>query len=192
MDRRLATIFCQGFDDCNSLASAVKVQMPSPSLMGPALRHGVSLLERWRLAAGTPPAAQHAAPVRLVVTVGVSPGRSGDALEHRSQCLFLLQLVHMFASLLERPLIKAEVSPCYSALLGMFSAELDNVKALYDAQTASPLPCRGGPPVNKNMPPVAGQLKWALELQQRLEGPHRDLFAISHPYVQVHSVTPWG
>ncbi|KAF1507297.1 Dynein heavy chain 17, axonemal, partial [Eudyptula minor] len=114
VDRRLATIFCQGFDDCNSLASAVK-------------------------------------------------------------------LVHMFASLLERPLIKAEVSPCYSALLGMFSAELDNVKALYDAQTASPLPCRGAPPVNKNMPPVAGQLKWALELQQRLEGPHRDLFAISHP-----------
>ncbi|XP_059684255.1 dynein axonemal heavy chain 17 [Gavia stellata] len=114
VDRRLATIFCQGFDDCHCLASAVK-------------------------------------------------------------------LVHMFASLLERPLIKAEVSPCYSALLGMFSAELDNVKALYDTQTTSPLPCGGGPAVNKNMPPVAGQLKWALELQQRLEGPHRDLFAIGHP-----------
>ncbi|XP_075374780.1 dynein axonemal heavy chain 17-like [Mycteria americana] len=121
VDRRLATIFCQGFDDCNCLASAVK-------------------------------------------------------------------LVHMFASLLERPLIKAEVSPYYSALLGMFSAELDDVKALYDAQTASPPPCGGGPPtdknmppINRNMPPVAGQLKWALELQQRLEGPHRDLFAIDHP-----------
>ncbi|XP_040979289.1 LOW QUALITY PROTEIN: dynein heavy chain 17, axonemal [Aquila chrysaetos chrysaetos] len=113
-DRRLATIFCQGFNDCNCLASAVK-------------------------------------------------------------------LVHMFASLLERPLIKAEVSPHYSALLGMFKAELENVKALYDAQTASPPLHRGGPAINKNMPPVAGQLKWALELQQRLEGPHRDLFAISHP-----------
>ncbi|XP_075025374.1 dynein axonemal heavy chain 17 [Calonectris borealis] len=114
VDRRLATIFCQGFDDCNCLASAVK-------------------------------------------------------------------LVHMFASLLERPLIKAEVSPYYSALLEMFNAELDNVKALYDAQTTSPPPCGGGLPLNKNMPPVAGQLKWALELQQRLEGPYRDLFAISHP-----------
>uniref|UniRef100_A0A8C0BA58 Dynein axonemal heavy chain 17 n=1 Tax=Buteo japonicus TaxID=224669 RepID=A0A8C0BA58_9AVES len=117
-DRRLATIFCQGFDDCNCLASSVK-------------------------------------------------------------------LVHMFASLLERPLIKAEVSPYYSALLGMFKAELENVKVLYDAQTASPPLHRGSPAINKNMPPVAGQLKWALELQQRLEGPHRDLFAISHPYVQV-------
>ncbi|XP_075576162.1 dynein axonemal heavy chain 17 isoform X2 [Pelecanus crispus] len=114
VDRRLATIICQGFDDCNCLASAVK-------------------------------------------------------------------LVHMFASLLERPLIKAEVSPYYSALLGMFNAELDNVKALYDAQTASPPPHGQIPHINKNMPPVAGQLKWALELQQRLEGPHRDLFAIDHP-----------
>ncbi|KFP53735.1 Dynein heavy chain 17, axonemal, partial [Cathartes aura] len=114
VDRRLATIFCQGFDDCNCLASAVK-------------------------------------------------------------------LVHMFASLLERPLIKAEVSPYYSALLGMFKAELENMKVLYDAQTASLPLCRGAPAMNKNMPPVAGQLKWALELQQRLEGPHRDLFAIGHP-----------
>ncbi|NXN68995.1 DYH17 protein, partial [Himantopus himantopus] len=114
VDRRLATIFCQGFDDCNCLASAVK-------------------------------------------------------------------LVHMFASLLERPLIRAEVSPYYSALLGMFKAELENVKVLYDTQTASPPPLGGNPAINKNMPPVAGQLKWALELQQRLEGPHRDLFAINHP-----------
>ncbi|NXA28829.1 DYH17 protein, partial [Ibidorhyncha struthersii] len=116
VDRRLATIFCHGFDDCNCLASAVK-------------------------------------------------------------------LVHMFASLLERPSIKAEVSPYYSALLGMFKAELENVKVLYDAQTASPPPPGGNPAINKNMPPVAGQLKWALELQQRLEGPHRDLFAINHPVI---------
>ncbi|NXL03800.1 DYH17 protein, partial [Mesembrinibis cayennensis] len=92
-----------------------------------------------------------------------------------------VKLVHMFASLLERPLINAEVSPYYSVLLGMFNTELDNVKALYDAQTASPPLLGGGLSINKNMPPVAGQLKWALELQQRLEGPHRDLFAISHP-----------
>ncbi|NXE29303.1 DYH17 protein, partial [Ardeotis kori] len=91
-----------------------------------------------------------------------------------------VKLVQMFAFLLERPLIQAELSPCYSALLGMFSTELDDVKALYDAQTASP-PHGGGPHINKNMPPVAGQLKWALELQQRLEGQHRDLFAVSHP-----------
>ncbi|NXJ83957.1 DYH17 protein, partial [Trogon melanurus] len=114
MDRRLATIFCQGFDDCNCLASAVK-------------------------------------------------------------------LVHMFGSLLERPLIKAEISCCYSALLEMFKAELDNVKVLYDAQTTPPLLPGAGSAIHRNLPPVAGQLQWALELQQRLEGPHKDVFAIDHP-----------
>lgn len=87
----------------------------------------------------------------------------------------------MFASVLERPLIRAEASPCYLALLGMFEAELEIVKMLFDTRLMpSPLP-RGGPAIHKNMPPVAGQLKWSLELQQRLEGPHEELLAIKHP-----------
>uniref|UniRef100_A0A8C0VE51 Dynein axonemal heavy chain 17 n=1 Tax=Cyanistes caeruleus TaxID=156563 RepID=A0A8C0VE51_CYACU len=81
-----------------------------------------------------------------------------------SACLSLLQLVHMFASVLERPLIKAEASPCYLALLGMFEAEVESVKTLYDTRFLSPPPPRGGPAIHKNMPPVAGQLKWSLEL----------------------------
>nr|XP_054501017.1 dynein axonemal heavy chain 17 [Agelaius phoeniceus] len=92
-----------------------------------------------------------------------------------------VKLVHMFATVLERPLIKAEASPCYLALLGMFEAELESVKMLYDTRFVSPPPPGGGPAIHKNMPPVAGQLKWALELQQRLEGPRRDLLAMKHP-----------
>ncbi|XP_030817712.1 dynein heavy chain 17, axonemal [Camarhynchus parvulus] len=92
-----------------------------------------------------------------------------------------VKLVHMFATVLERPLIKAEASPCYLALLGMFEAELESVKMLYDTRFVSPPPPRGGPAIHKNMPPVAGQLKWALELQQRLEGPRKDLLAMKHP-----------
>ncbi|NXC57105.1 DYH17 protein, partial [Aleadryas rufinucha] len=92
-----------------------------------------------------------------------------------------VKLVHMFASVLERPLIKAEASPCHLALLGMFEAELESVKALYDTRTVSLPPPGGAPAVHKNMPPVAGQLQWALELRQRLEGPYKDLLAIDHP-----------
>ncbi|NWV29438.1 DYH17 protein, partial [Origma solitaria] len=92
-----------------------------------------------------------------------------------------VKLVHMFASMLERPLIRAEASPCYLALLGLFEAELESVKALYDTRTVSLPPPGGAPAVHKNMPPVAGQLKWALELQQQLEEPHKDLLAIDHP-----------
>lgn len=99
--------------------------------------------------------------------------------------LFPFQLVHMFSSLLDRPLIKAEVSPYYSSLLATFSAELDAVKVLYDTQTTLARAGGGALPAHTNMPPVAGQLQWSLELQQRLEGPHRELFAINHPCVRL-------
>ncbi|NWR24818.1 DYH17 protein, partial [Emberiza fucata] len=92
-----------------------------------------------------------------------------------------VKLVHMFATVLERPLIKAEAAPCYLALLGMFEAELESVKMLYEARFIAPPHPWGGPAIQKNMPPVAGQLKWALELQQRLQGPRRDLLAMKHP-----------
>uniref|UniRef100_A0A670I3M4 Dynein axonemal heavy chain 17 n=1 Tax=Podarcis muralis TaxID=64176 RepID=A0A670I3M4_PODMU len=114
LDRRLSTIFYQGFVDCSSFESAVKQ-------------------------------------------------------------------IHMFASLLDRPLIKADVAPHYATLLEMFNVELDNAKILYDAQIAATAAGDGVPPLSKNMPPVAGQLKWALELQERLQLPRKDLRAIDHP-----------
>uniref|UniRef100_A0A8C4L5T0 Dynein axonemal heavy chain 17 n=1 Tax=Equus asinus asinus TaxID=83772 RepID=A0A8C4L5T0_EQUAS len=113
LDRRLATIFCQAFDDCGSIESCSK-------------------------------------------------------------------LLYMCGGLLERPLILAEVVPRYSVMLELFDAELDNTKILYDAQIAAS--ANGNiPPIHKNMPAVAGQLKWSLELQERLEAPMKDLKHVEHP-----------
>ncbi|XP_045691837.1 dynein axonemal heavy chain 17 [Phyllostomus hastatus] len=113
LDRRLATIFCQGFDDCNSIETCAK-------------------------------------------------------------------LLYMCGGLLERPLILAEAVPRYSVMLELFDADLDNTKVLYDAQIAA---SKDGsfPPMHRNMPPVAGQLKWSLELQERLEVPMGYLKHIEHP-----------
>ncbi|XP_066093696.1 dynein axonemal heavy chain 17 isoform X2 [Saccopteryx bilineata] len=113
LDRRLATIFCQGFDDCNCIKSCAK-------------------------------------------------------------------LLYMCGNLLERPLILTEVVPRYSVMLELFDAELDNTKVLYDAQITASADGKI-PPIHKNMPPVAGQLKWSLELQERLEVPMKDLKHIEHP-----------
>lgn len=98
----------------------------------------------------------------------------------RRPFLVSLQLLYMCGGLLERPLILAEVVPRYSVMLELFDAELDNTKILYDTQIAAS--ADGNiPPIHKNMPPVAGQLKWSLELQERLETPMRDLRRIDHP-----------
>lgn len=86
----------------------------------------------------------------------------------------------MCGSLLERPLILSKVVPKYSVMLKMFDAELDNAKLMYDAQMAAAT--EGNiPPIHRNMPPVAGQLKWSLELQERLEVSMRHVKHIEHP-----------
>ncbi|XP_055971730.1 dynein axonemal heavy chain 17 [Sorex fumeus] len=90
------------------------------------------------------------------------------------------KLLYMCGGLLERPLILAEVVPRYSVMLDMLNTELDNGKILYDAQVAASA-AGNIPPIHKNMPPVAGQLKWSLELQERLEAPMRDIKIVDHP-----------
>uniref|UniRef100_A0A803SM46 Dynein axonemal heavy chain 17 n=1 Tax=Anolis carolinensis TaxID=28377 RepID=A0A803SM46_ANOCA len=111
LDRRLATIFYQGFIDCCNFESAVKVHFS------------------------------------VAVSILQSP---------------MISLLHS----------------CKLAF--MFNAELDNAKILYDAQIAA-TKVDLVPPISKNMPPVAGQLKWAWELQERLQIPRKDLRSIDHP-----------
>lgn len=91
-----------------------------------------------------------------------------------------LQLLYMCGGLLERPLILSEVVPRYSVMLELFNTELDNAKLMYDAQMAASADGQI-PPIHKNMPPVAGQLKWSLELQERLEVSMKHLKHIDHP-----------
>ncbi|XP_040845777.1 dynein heavy chain 17, axonemal isoform X2 [Ochotona curzoniae] len=90
------------------------------------------------------------------------------------------KLLYMCGSLLERPLILAQVVPRYSVMLQLLDTELDNAKLLYDAQMAAS--ADGSiPPIHKNLPPVAGQLKWSLELQERLEASMKYIKHIEHP-----------
>ncbi|XP_012590033.1 PREDICTED: dynein heavy chain 17, axonemal, partial [Condylura cristata] len=98
------------------------------------------------------------------------------------------QLLYMCGGLLERPLILAEVVPRYTVMLELFDAQLDKVKVLYDAQVAATAEGHS-PPIHRNMSPVAGQLKWSLELQERLEAPLRDLKRIDHPVMSSAEAT---
>nr|XP_033816070.1 dynein heavy chain 17, axonemal isoform X1 [Geotrypetes seraphini] len=88
------------------------------------------------------------------------------------------KLLYMFGSLLERPLIASEVCSKYADLLEKFNKEIDSVKIMYDAQLLAS--AEGNiPPICKNMSPVSGQLKWALELEERLQA--SNIRSIDHP-----------
>ena len=60
--------------------------------------------------------------------------------------------------------------------------ELNKVKQLYDEQMARRAET-GTMPIHKNMPPVAGALKWSQELRDRITGPMESFRRMEHEYV---------
>ena len=77
------------------------------------------------------------------------------------------QMIDMMGTLLDRPVIHKYFKHNYPLLLKMCSNELDDAKVIFDEQLARVLTPEG-PILNKNMPPVAGILKWCQELTDRI------------------------
>ena len=86
----------------------------------------------------------------------------------------LSQMVDIFGTLLDRPLIKEEFKSRYPCLMKMIEADLDDVKKIFDHHVNAESESRPGA-MNKNMPSVAGALKWAQELRNRLKTPLNNL-----------------
>ncbi|XP_068161051.1 dynein axonemal heavy chain 9 [Antennarius striatus] len=92
------------------------------------------------------------------------------------------KVVDMFGSLLERPLVATDLDR-HSVLVSMFDKELDGCKLLYDKHLQMGVEPGWGP-VGKNMPAVAGGLRWARELQQRLQSPFSKFRQLSPPCLE--------
>jgi dynein heavy chain len=65
----------------------------------------------------------------------------------------------------------------------MFEEELDQSKIIFDDQMFTK-GTEATPPINKNMPPVAGALKWSNELRERITKPMQALkLSLNHGLV---------
>uniref|UniRef100_A0A8C9XQ20 Dynein axonemal heavy chain 17 n=1 Tax=Sander lucioperca TaxID=283035 RepID=A0A8C9XQ20_SANLU len=106
-----------------------------------------------------------------------------QAFEDASGLEHAFKVLDMFGSLLERPLVATDAVARYPVLVSLFDKELDCCKRLYNKhiQTAEEL---GWTPVNKNMPAVAGGLRWAQELQQRIQIPFSKFRHLSYPCLE--------
>uniref|UniRef100_A0A8C0WF08 Dynein heavy chain tail domain-containing protein n=1 Tax=Castor canadensis TaxID=51338 RepID=A0A8C0WF08_CASCN len=82
------------------------------------------------------------------------------------------KLLDIAGNLLERPLVARDVSGKYLVLIQMFNRDLDAEAEL------------GFSTVHKNMPAVAGGLRWAQELKQRIQGPFSNFRRITHPCME--------
>jgi dynein heavy chain, axonemal len=84
--------------------------------------------------------------------------------------------------LIDRPVIKKDFDSNYWVVVHTMDAELNRVKQLYDEQMTRRAET-GSMPINKNLPPVAGALKWSQELRDRMAVPMADFRRLEHPYV---------
>ena len=101
------------------------------------------------------------------------------AFDDCSCCESCFKLLEMMGPLLERPLIHRDFQFKYPILLAMYNQELDQAKVIFDRQMVAARSLLG-PVINKNMPPVAGALKWAQELRERIGQNMGKLRAINH------------
>ncbi|XP_043925655.1 dynein axonemal heavy chain 17-like [Protopterus annectens] len=92
-----------------------------------------------------------------------------------------VKVLQMFEPVLECPLIMSEMSDRHLVLVEMLNTELDNAKIIYDGQLAAIKVGGGSPLVSKNMPYIAGQLKWAEELRDRIQSSVNTFKTIDHP-----------
>ena len=90
-------------------------------------------------------------------------------------------MLDCYGPMLDRPVIKDDFEDKYPQLLVMYSDDLDNAKEIYDKQMASIEASEGKPPLNKNMPEVAGALKWSKQLRKRIEHPMSCFKHFEHP-----------
>ena len=84
----------------------------------------------------------------------------------------------MMGTLLFRPIIQEKFKHKYPILTRMIEEDLDAVKKRYDHQMT--MVQSTGPVINKNMPQVAGLLRWSQELRERVEFSINKLKALNH------------
>ena len=76
----------------------------------------------------------------------------------------IFKLLQIFGSLIQRCLIAQELSDRMPILVDLLNTEMDESKVIYTKQMGR-ISKNGKASVDKNMPPMCGQLKWANELK---------------------------
>ncbi|XP_069917498.1 dynein axonemal heavy chain 9 isoform X4 [Oryctolagus cuniculus] len=114
---------------------------------------------------------------RRLGTIFIQAFDDSPGLEHA------FKLLDIAGNLLERPLVAQDTSEKYLVLIRMFSKDLDAVRTIYSQHTQEEAEL-GFSTVHKNMPAVAGGLRWAQELRQRIQGPFGNFDRILHPCME--------
>lgn len=90
----------------------------------------------------------------------------------------IFKLINVIGKLIDRPLIRDEVTVKYPFIIEIFNKELDTVKILFDLYTTE------NAPIDYYNAPVSGYLLWLHKLQERIRKPGEDFLLIEDPIVK--------
>ncbi|KAL3857821.1 hypothetical protein ACJMK2_012454, partial [Sinanodonta woodiana] len=99
----------------------------------------------------------------------------------------IFKLLDIMGSLLERPVIRKDFEEKYPIVFEMMDKELDTTKEIFD-EYMEMKHVKGIIPVHKNLPRVAGSLKWAQELRERIAIPMSSFKLLDHPIMNQERV----
>jgi dynein heavy chain len=92
----------------------------------------------------------------------------------------IFKLLQIFGSLIQRNLIALELSDRMPTLVNMLNQEMDESKIIYSKQM-NRISNKGKASVDRNMPPMCGQLKWAMELKAKMSFSVKSFKELNHP-----------
>ena len=92
----------------------------------------------------------------------------------------IFKLLQIFGTLIQRSLIAQELSERMPSLVSMLNQEMDEIKVIYDKQMKR-ISTKGKPLVDRNMPSMSGQLKWATGLINKMTHSIKLFKELNHP-----------
>ena len=92
----------------------------------------------------------------------------------------IFKLLHIFGTLIQRTLIAKELSEKMPQLLSMLNQEMDEAKSIFMKQQKR-IKEFGKPLTDRNMPQVAGQLRFSKEIKDRISCSVKNFRELNHP-----------
>ena len=104
----------------------------------------------------------------------------GRAFDDCTETQSIFKLLHVFGSLTDRKLITAELSDKMPHLVANLNEEMDEAKTIFMKQEKR-IQDTGKALIDKNMPPISGQLRFAKELRDKIAAGIKDFKGLNHP-----------
>ena len=92
----------------------------------------------------------------------------------------IFKLLHIFGSLIKRKLIAKELADKMPQLIVMLNDEMDMAREIFNRQQKK-ISEMGKAQIDRNMPPVSGQLKFSQELRDKIAKSVKNFKELQHP-----------